>query len=197
MKQLIIIGAGGHGKVVADIAKKNGYEDIRFLDDNEKLSECGGYPVIGRSSDSSKYRCDMFVAIGNAEIRQKIQEQLGNIATLIHPDAVIADDVKIGAGSVVMAGTVINSGAIIGRGCVINTGSSVDHDCILGDYVHISVGAHLAGAVEVRERTWVGIGAIVSNNLTICSDCMIGAGAVIVKNIFVSGIYEGLPARLK
>ena len=95
----------------------------------------------------------------------------------------------------VMAVAVINSGARIGSGCIINTCSSVDHDCILGDYVHIAVGSHLCGTVIVGSQTWIGAGAIVSNNMSVCSNCMIGAGAVIVKNIEESGIYIGVPAR--
>lgn len=198
MKEIVIIGASGHGKVAADIAKKNGYDSISFLDDNASLSECGGYPIIGRTIQSADYDCDFFVAIGNAEVRQRIQEGLEDegkkIATLIHPNAVIGENVAIGIGSVVMAGAVINPCSIIGKGCIINTCASVDHDCIVGDYVHISVGSHLAGTVHIGCRTWIGIGAVVSNNLSIVSDCMIGAGAVVVKQIERKGIYKGVPA---
>lgn len=200
MKQLVIIGASGHGKVVADIAKKNGYEKIIFLDDNETLSECGGYPVIGRSDCFAKYDCDIFVAIGNAKIRQGLQERLEeakkNIPVLIHPDAVIAEDITIGVGTVVVAGAVINPGSSVGKGCIINTCSSIDHDCRVRDYVHVSVGAHLAGTVTVGDRTWIGVGAVVSNNLEITSDCIIGAGAIVVRSIRESGIYKGVPAKI-
>ena len=89
----------------------------------------------------------------------------------------------------------INSGARIGSGCIINTCSSVDHDCILGDYVHIAVGSHLCGTVVVGSQTWVGAGAIVSNNISLCPSCMIGTGAVIVKNIDIAGTYTGIPAK--
>lgn len=196
MKQLVIIGASGHGKVVADIARKNGYRDIVFLDDNENVHECGGYPVIGKSIKAKDMDADVVVGIGNAGIRQRIQGTIPpkKIVTLIHPDAVVADGVVIGAGTVVMAGAVINPGAQIGKGCIINTCSSVDHDCKISDYVHVSVGAHVAGTVEIGERTWVGAGATVSNNVSICADCMIGAGAVVVKNINEAGTYKGVPA---
>ncbi|MDO4174405.1 MAG: acetyltransferase [Eubacteriales bacterium] len=195
MKQLMIIGASGHGKVVADIAKKNGYDVIYFLDDNENIMECGGYPVIGRSCDYTKYDCDMFVAIGNARIRQKIQEQLNHVITLIHPNAVIAENVEIGIGTAIMAGAVINPETMIGKGCIINTCASVDHDCTVNDYAHISVGAHIAGTCYIGERTWIGAGATVSNNINICGDCMIGAGATVIKNIEYSGKYIGVPAE--
>ena len=196
MKKLIILGASGHGKVIADIAVKNGYEKIVFLDDNEKVTECAGFPVVGKTTEAMCMDGDKFVAIGNANIREKIQINLANVVSLIHPDAVISRRVKIGKGTVVMAGAVINSDTIIGDGCIINTGSSVDHDCKVGNFSHISVGAHLAGTIEIGDRTWVGIGAVISNNIQICSDCMIGAGAVVVKDCNESGTYVGNPARM-
>lgn len=197
MKKLGIIGASGHGKVIADIAKKNGYSEISFFDDNENIHECGSYPVTGKSAEARIFDGDIIVGIGNAAIRKKIQEMLPveKLVTLIHPDAVIAEDVVIGVGTVVMAGSVVNSGVQIGNGCIINTCSSVDHDCILGDYVHIAVGSHLCGTVSVGSETWIGAGAIVSNNVAICSNCMIGAGAVVVKNLVKVGIYIGIPAK--
>lgn len=206
MKELIIIGASGHGRVSADIAKLTGYKRIRFLDDNENIKVCADYDVTGKVSDYIKYvNCEddvrFFIAIGNNRIRYRIADEIkrgsGKIDTLIHPDAVIAEGVKVGAGSVVMAGTVINSGTVIGEGCIINTASSVDHDCIIGDYVHIAVGAHLAGTVRIGSGTWIGAGATVSNNMNICGDCMIGAGAVVVKNIKVPGVFIGVPAKKK
>lgn len=89
----------------------------------------------------------------------------------------------------------MNPGAVIGKGCIINTCASVDHDCRVEDFVHVSVGAHVAGTVRIGERTWVGAGATVSNNVRICDDCMIGAGAVVVKDIMERGTYVGVPAE--
>ena len=197
MRKLVIIGASGHGKVVADIARRNGYSEIVFLDDDERIHECGGYSVIGKSSEAGTIDADIIVGIGNAGIRKRIQESIldEKLVTLIHPDAAVAEDVVIGAGTVVMAGAVINPGARIGKGCIINTCSSVDHDCEVGDYVHIAVGSHLCGTVSVGDGTWIGAGAIVSNNVSICPNCMIGAGAVVIKEIKESGIYVGVPAR--
>lgn len=197
MKQLLIIGASGHGKVIADIAKLNGYESILFFDDNESLKECGAYPVVGKTADVNSFEGDVIVAIGNAAIRERIQKSLydRNIPILIHPSAIIDSTVKISEGTVVMAGAAINADAVIGKGCIINTCSSVDHDCTIRDFVHVSVGAHVAGAVNVGDRTWIGIGAVVSNNLNICADCKIGAGAVVVKDIVIEGTYVGVPVR--
>ena len=195
VKRLVIIGASGHGKVIADIAVKNGYEDIVFLDDDESIKECTGFPVVGKSCEATRMLGDKIVAIGNAKIRERIQEGLNDVVTLIHPDAVVSRRVEIGAGSVVMAGAVINSDTVIGKGCIINTGASVDHDCKIADYVHVSVGSHLSGTVHVGERTWIGAGATVSNNVNICGDCMIGAGTVVIKDINEAGTYVGVPAR--
>lgn len=199
-KKIVIIGASGHGKVIADIAKLNGYTEIVFLDDDLSRKKCGEYSVVGKSSDAPNYPTyDFIIGIGNAKIRQLIQQKLESmqlrLAVLIHPAAIVAEDVKVSAGTVVMAGSVINPGTVIGKGCIINTCSSVDHDCQISDYVHISVGAHIAGTVYIGERTWIGAGGIVSNNISICGDCMVGAGAVIVRNIEESGTYVGVPAK--
>lgn len=199
-RRIVIVGASGNGKVIADIAKRNGYADIVFLDDNELRKECNGYPVVGTSKDADRYAdCDFIVAIGNARIRQEIQTRLAetgiSFATLIHPNAVIGENVSFGEGTVVMAGAVINPCVKIGRGCIVNTCASVDHDCEIADFVHVSVGAHVAGTVKIGEGTWLGIGAVVSNNLNIASQCTIGAGAVVVKDITETGIYIGVPAR--
>lgn len=199
-RRIIIIGASGHGKVVADIAKKNGYTDIAFLDDNKGIRLCGDSPVIGSCQDIPKYKAyDIVVAIGNCAIRQKIQtwlvEKGMHIVSLVHPEAIVADGVEIGAGTVIMAGAVINPGAKIGCGCIINTCSSVDHDCVVGNFVHISIGAHVAGTVKIGDRTWIGAGATVINNVDIIGDCMIGAGAVVIRDVVESGTYVGVPAK--
>ena len=199
MKKIVIIGASGHGKVAADIALKCGYTDIVFLDDNISIKNCGRHSVVGSNDRVEDINGDVIVAIGNSAARRRIQESIEEerLAVLIHPDAVVAEDVTIGSGTVVMAGTVINPGSMIGRGCIINTCASVDHDCKLGDYVHVAVGAHLAGGVEVGDETWIGAGATVSNNIEICGRCMIGAGAVVVKDIEEAATYLGVPARQK
>jgi len=194
MKKIVIVGAGGHGKVVADIAKLNGYSDISFLDDDESKTEWYGYPVVGKTDDLEKYDCDQFVAMGDAKKRRELLSRISRKVTLIHPNATVADSAVIGEGSVIMAGVVINPDAIIGTGCIINTCSSIDHDSVVGDYVHIAVGTHLGGTVHVGENSWVGTGAILINNINVCSGCTIGAGAVVIKDIDNIGTYVGIPA---
>ncbi len=169
-----------------------------FLDDDISRKSCLNYPVIGVSTDAEKYiNADFFVAIGNPKVREKVQEKLAgmNIVSLVHPDAVIAPDVAIGRGVAVMAGVVINPGTSIGEGCIINTGATVDHDNRIEDFVHVSVGCHLAGTVTVGKSTWIGAGTVVSNNVNICGGCMIGVGAVVVKDISEPGTYVGVPAK--
>ena len=197
MNRLIIIGASGHGKVVADIATLNGYKDIVFLDNDSSLSSCAGHPVLGPDTMMGELDGDVFIAVGNAKIRQKLMERYDGrtIPVLIHPSAVVAEGVEIGIGSVVMAGAVINPGAKLGKGVIVNTSSSIDHDCSIGDYVHIAVGTHLSGTVSVGDMSWIGAGATVSNNVNICGGCMIGAGAVVIKDIKEPGTYVGVPAK--
>lgn len=202
-KTLIIIGASGHGKVCLDIAQKMKlWDQIYFLDNDENLSECLGYPVIGVTSDAEKYKeeADFFVAIGNNKIREKVQLKLKKenykITTLIHPDATINSFVEIDTGTVIMAGVVINSDTKVGKGCILNTNSTIEHDNKIGDYVHISPGVNIAGTVKIGDRTWIGIGSNVINNLTIHSDVTIGAGSLIINNVDKEGVFYGTPLKL-
>lgn len=201
-KDVIIIGAGGHAKVIADIIYKSGDNLIGFLDDN--LANKGkeiylGKKVLGTTKDIENYNKNYFIiGIGNNSIRKKINNENNlKLYTAIHPSAIIAQDVKIGTGSVIMAGVVINPGTVIGKNCIINTCSSLDHDNLLEDYVHISPGAHLAGTVSVKEGTWICTGATIINNITIAKNNIIGAGSVVIKDINEeNGTYVGVPAKM-
>jgi len=200
--KLVIIGAGGHGKVVLDIAQcLNRYEKYCFVDDAVHGS-IDGAEVIGTmrdllADDALLDSCEVVVAVGNADTRERIVHQLPKVhfATLVHPTAVVAKTAVLQSGTVVMANAVINADAVIGQHCIINTGAIVEHDDRIGDYCHISVGARLAGTVQIGDHSWIGIAAVVSNNISICSHCLIGAGAVVVKDITETGTYVGVPAR--
>lgn len=199
-KKIIIMGASGHGSVLADLAIKNGYEVQGFLDDGKPEGHHFGFPILGKIEKSLVYQqeCEFVIAIGNNGIRKRIAEEYPlKWARLIHPTAVIGMNVEIEEGTAVMANAVINPGAKIGKHCIINTAAIVEHDNFINDYVHISPNAALAGTVSVGEKTHIGIGAVVRNNLEITSDVVIGAGAVVVKNIYEQGIYYGVPARKK
>lgn len=200
-EKVVIIGASGHGKVVADIIHSSGDSVLGFLDDNKELpDEIWGIPVLGGVKTYLNYPQAKFViAIGNVEIRETISKKvnINSWYTAIHPNAVISElDTHIDEGTVVMANAVINPGACIGKHCIINTGAIVEHDNTIEDYVHVSVGAKLAGNVHVGRKTWVGIGATVKNNVSVCEDCMIGAGAVVIKDIVEKGTYIGVPAKM-
>ena len=198
MNRLIIIGAGGHGKVIADNALKNGYTDICFVDDRA-TGKCMDFPIVGTSADIEKLNdgnTDFIIGIGNNAVRKKIAEQYDvNWVSLIHPSAQIAVNVSIGKGTAVMAGAVINACASVGEHCIINTRAVVEHDNVIEDYVHISPNAALGGTVHIGEQTHIGIGATVINNIDVCGNSIIGAGAIIVRNIEDTGTYVGVPAR--
>lgn len=199
-EQVIIIGAGGHGKVIADIVRSCGDTVQGFLDDspNSPESVCG-IPVLGRTEDYRRYPDARFViAIGNGAVRRQVAQRLTGVKwyTAVHPGATVSSmGTKIGEGTVIMAGAVVNPCTTVGRHCIINTRAGVDHDNRIGDYTHISVGATLAGTVTVGDTVWVGAGAVISNNLSVCSDCMIGAGAVVIRPVEEPGTYVGVPAR--
>lgn len=194
-KEVVIIGAGGHGRVIADIIEKSGDSVFGFLDDDTSKSA-----VIGTVDDCRKYSDKYFIiAIGNNSIRQNIAERYNdlNYYTAIHPSAVLAPDVKIGEGTAVMANAVINSLAKIGQHCIINTSSVIEHDDILENFVHVSPNAVLCGTVTVGEKTHIGAGAAVRNNLSICGGVTIGVGAAVVKDITKPGVYIGTPAKFE
>ena len=197
-KKVVIIGAGGHGRVVADIAEACGDIVIGFLDDSNTTNN--KVNIIGKSADAEKY-CDgeteLFVAIGNCKVREKIMKSLPNAKwyTAIHPSAVISPSAAIGEGTCIMPNAVVNNSAVVGKGVIVNTCASVDHDDRIGDFVHIACGVHIAGTVTVGNGTWIGIGSTISNNVSVGSNLMIGAGTVVVKDIPEEGTYVGVPAR--
>ena len=199
MAEVIIIGAGGHARVVADIVLRQGHRVLGFLDDSPTATGAYGIPVLG-TVDRYKEDPDarFLIGIGSAAARRKLSARLEGVRwhTAIHPTAVISPlGTTIGPGTVVMAGAIVSPGTRIGAHCILNSGSIVEHDNDIGDHVHISVGAKLAGTVTVGEDTWVGIGAVISNGLSVCSGCMLGAGTVVVKDLTEPGTYVGVPAR--
>lgn len=199
MKDVIIIGTGGHAKVVADIIELRGDHLKGFLTNDQTITTFLGKPVLGLDTDIEKFPDAYFIiAIGDASVRERIAASMPEAKwyTAIHPSAVISEiDTQIGAGTMVSAGAVINACATIGEHCIINTHATVEHDNKIEAFAHISVGAMLAGAVTVGKRAWVGIGTSVLGGITICDDAMIGAGAVVVKNIEKPGTYIGVPAK--
>lgn len=200
-KNVIIIGAGGHAKVIADIVEKSGDNVIGFLDDNEEIQKNVIYKdkcVIGTCNDIEKYKNEYFIiGIGSNNVRKIISEKYDlKWYTAIHPEAIIANCVKIGEGSVITAGAIIGPSTNVGKHVIINTKASVDHDNVISDFVHISPGATLAGTVTVKELTWICAGATVINNIIIEKNNIIGAGSVVIRDVIGSnGTYIGVPVR--
>lgn len=195
MSALRIIGAGGHGRVLADIAEAMGYAEIAFLDVSyPELTRSGAWDVIGTPADLDG--CAVALGIGDNLTRLRLVENVpGDLITLIHPSAAISHHAEIGAGSVICAGAIIAPFARIGRGCIINTGASVDHDCVVSDGVHISPGARLGGGVFVGTRSWIGIGAVVREYKSIGADVIIGAGAAVTRDVSEGVRMGGVPAK--
>ena len=196
---IIILGSGGHAKVVADILYQNGENLIGFLDDFKPLGELVmGYPVLGPLADVSRYGDDtaFIIGIGDNSLRRALaRERSVRWHTAVHPTAVIARDASVAEGTVIMAHAVVGPSARVGRHCIINTAADVEHDNVIGDFVHLSPHAALGGTVSVGDGTHIGIGAVVRNGIRITSDCLIGAGAVVVKDILSQGTYVGVPAE--
>jgi sugar O-acyltransferase (sialic acid O-acetyltransferase NeuD family) len=195
---MILYGASGHGKVIADILIENGIDDIQFWDDvaNVKLEN---FKVITTPLYFSKITDKVIISVGNNATRKKIAEKIKSeisFATTRHPASIISKRVSIGQGTVVMAGSTINIDCTIGKHCIINTCTCIDHDCILEDYTHISPNATLCGNVSVGEGTHIGAGSVVIQGINIGKWCTIGAGSVIIKDVPDNSTVVGNPGRI-
>lgn len=201
--KLAILGASGHGKVVADTAECRGWQLVKFFDDAwPELENNGSWPVVGNTATLMDRLSDfdgVLVAIGNNQVRIRKLHELkvagAQLATLVHPAACVSRYAAIGEGTVIFAGAVVNADVEINLGCILNTGCSIDHDCVLGDAVHISPGARLAGGVKVGDLSWIGIGASVRQLIDIGQRVIVGAGAAVVTNIPNDFTVAGVPAE--
>lgn len=194
---MYLYGASGHAKVVIDILEKSGVGISGLFDDDESITELLGYSCAKYSYEKVLQE-HIVITIGDNKIRSIIANKLRDISfgTAVDLFSTVSDKSLIGKGSVIMAGAIINSCCDIGLHNIINTNSSVDHDCILGDFVHISPGVSIAGGVRVEEGTHIGIGACVLQNVKIGRWCVIGAGAVIIRDIPDYSVVVGNPGRL-
>lgn len=207
MRHIVLFGAGGHGKVVRDIVEQMHEYDLEssivaVYDDYvlEKMMD-GTLPILN-SEDAFRAFVEKngsvygLIGIGNNAIRERLSREYPiRYAVAIHPTAIIADDVKIGEGTVVMAGAIINPGAKIGRHCIINTGAIVEHDCVIGDYVHISPGVKMAGDVAIGRMCHIGVGASIIPKIKIGENVIVGAGTVVIRDIGDGKKVVGVPAR--
>ena len=206
MKNLIIVGGGGHCKSVIDVAECAGYTILGILERPEEVGKnVLGYKVIGSDAEMSMYAdvAEFIVAVGQIEspaLRMKLHRMIedagGRLATIVSPTAYVSKFAEIGEGTVIMHQVVVNADAKIGRGCIINTFANIEHDVIIGDYCHISTGAIVNGGSEVGEKTFLGSRSVVNQGLTIIDSCVIASGSVVNKTINESGLYAGNPAKL-
>ena len=203
-KRLLIVGAGGHGRVVAEAATGNGqWHEILFVDDKfPELTRINHWPVIGKITDLKNIfekGLHLIVAIGENTMRLRLQETgkgIGyEIGVVIHPTAQLSDNSMIGEGSVVLANCIVNTGTSIGRGVILNSASTVDHDNLIGDGVHLSPGVHLGGNVSIGSLSWIGIAATVVHGCTIGENVVAGAGAVVIDNVSDATTVVGVPAK--
>lgn len=202
--RLAVLGASGHGKVVADAAELAGWDEVVFFDDAwPEREQNGPWRVIGDTSaltgDAGTFD-GVVVAIGNNRIRQAKQAELAaagaRLVSIIHPAAVVSKYAAVGIGSVVFANSVINACATVGEGCIVNTGSVVEHDCIVRDFAHISPNAVLAGGVKVGSLVWVGGCAAVRQLIEINEGAVVGMGAVVTRDVPPGVTVAGSPARV-
>lgn len=203
MKKLAIVGAGGHSKVVAEIAQLNGWTSLDFFDDRwPTLTQFSDYTVVGNIQSLYQNLSDydgVIIAIGNNEIRSKLYLDLmtqgAKFISLIHPRAMISSRTNIGNGTVIMANAVVNPDVIIGNNCIINSSSVVEHDCVVSDHVHICPNSALAGEVRVNKKAWIGIGSTVIQQINIGENVFVGAGSTVIRDIPNELKVVGSPAR--
>jgi sugar O-acyltransferase (sialic acid O-acetyltransferase NeuD family) len=198
VNRIVIVGAGGQGAIVADIAP----HAIGFVDDHGRSGETVlGLPVLGPIASLGDIAHDaIVVAIGDNLLRRLLIERLlasgERLATVIHPFASVARSAAIGEGSMVSAGAIVLPRAVVGRGVILNTRSSVDHDCVVGDFAHIAPGATLGGNVHIGEETLIATGASVIAGISIGARTVIGAGAAVVSDVPQDVVAFGVPARI-
>jgi len=204
---IVVIGGGGHAKVIVSLLKKRGDYRIVGYTDRENRGAVLGIPWIGGDEVLGELirqdpSCSAVIGVGTVgrgDTRKKLKarlEALGfHLPVLVSSDAVVSEVVYIDKATVVFNGAVINSGTIIGECAILNTQSTVDHDCVIGSYVHIAPGATLSGQVKLGDEVFVGAGATVIHGISICPNCVIGAGAVVIEDCMTPGTYVGVPAR--
>lgn len=201
--RLAILGASGHGKVVADTAECAGWDEVVFFDDAwPGLTQNGSWPVVGDSAAMLKVIGSfdgVVVAIGNNWIRQAKQQALMSsgvpLVSVIHPSAIVSSHAMIGAGTVVFANAVINACARVGKGCIVNTGAVVEHDCELDGFSHVSPNAALAGGAQIGSLAWVGACASVRQLIEVGEGAVVGMGAVVTIDVPPGVTVVGNPAR--
>jgi len=203
--KIIVLGAGGHACVVVDALRQIGAELLGATVADETDEGPGGIPVLGSDDLILSYPAEAVLlangigSIGNPGVRQEQFDRFSSkgyrFATVVHPKAILADDVQLGEGCVVMAGAIIQTGSRIGVNTIVNTGAIVDHDGHIGSHVHLAPGVVLSGGVCIGDGAHVGTGATVIQAVTIGANAIVGAGAVVVNDVRPGALTLGVPAR--
>ncbi|GJL54505.1 MAG: carbonic anhydrase [Nitrospirales bacterium] len=209
MKPLICIGGGGHARVLIDAVKHSHGQILGVVDCQKEIqgSQIFGVPVIGDDDCLARYLpgevelINGIGSVGNPSRRKEIYLRLKKygytFASVMHPNTVIATDVKIDEGAQVMAGAILQPNVVVGCNVILNTRSSIDHDCIIHDHAHVAPGVILSGGVVIGEGVHLGVGAVVAQNITIGKDATIGAGAVVLKDVPECSVAWGVPAEVR
>ena len=208
LKNLILVGGGGHCKSVIEVAESAGYEIKGILDMPDEVGKevLPGHKVIGIDDEIPQYveECDFIITVGfikNPTLRIKLYNKVkaagGRLATIIASTAHVSKYAELGEGTVIMHHAFVNAGAKIGDNCIINTFVNIEHDAEVGNQCHISTGTMVNGECKIGENSFIGSQSVCANCIEIASDIILGAGSVVRKSIRVKGIYAGNPAILK
>ena len=204
---LVIVGAGGHAMVIADLAELSGYDVIGFTDDVNVERHGAAFchaTVLGGVEELALLAArgvrHAVVAVGDCEARLSLANGVSRhglqLVALCHPASSVGRDCTIGPGTVVMAGAVVNPGATIGAHVIVNTAASVDHECRIEDGVHIGPGVRLGGRVEVGRGSWLGIGSVIKDGVRIGAGTIVGAGALVLRDLPGGVVAFGSPATV-
>ena len=207
MDKMVVLGGGGHAKVIIDIIRKQKlYSIIGYVDPRDR-GEILGVAYLGPESKVPEFirsnpGLQAALAIGNTEpsdLRKSIFDRMKtqglSFPSIVSPDAIINSDVIVAEGSQILDGVIVNSGSRIGRGVIVNTGSSIDHDCQISDFTHVAPGVTLSGGVKIGKNCVIGIGSCIIQNVEIGDFILIGAGSVVTSHCREVGTYVGSPAR--
>jgi len=193
---LYILGSGGHGRSVADIASEIGIKNVIFVDPNSAHAAIAGLPILQSLPEQIERGWAVFPAVGHSGIRKAVcAENAERLTTLISPSATVGLAAEIALGTFVGRHAHVGPFSRIGMGVIINTGAIVEHDCQVGDFSHVSVNATLAGGSRIGSNVMIGAGATVIDGVAICDNVTVGAGATVIRNIEQPGTYVGTPAK--
>jgi len=200
---VIVVGAGGHARVVIDVLRASGYEVTGCLSSDGSASGALDVPVLGRDTELEERiqrgETDVFIAVGDNAARIRLARHVldagGRLATAVSPRAEVSPSARLGPGTLLMPGAVVNAGTVLGLAVIVNTNASIDHDCTVGDGVHVAPGVAVAGGVTIGSEALVGIGASIAPGVTIGAGCVVGAGSAVVGDVPDGVTVAGVPAR--